>query len=277
MHNYALSWQQAAALAVVLALAAGALRASARAYAARWAPFATESCLIAALYAVWQLAGQLSVAGTSGAFARARFVERIEHDLHLPAEASVQRLILGHRLLVESANVYYATMHFGALFVFLIWLFVRHRDRYAAVRTTLALTTLVCLVIQLMPLAPPRLLSGYVDTAQRYGQSVYSLGFGADQLSAMPSVHVAWAVLIAWYAIRIGRGRLRWLGVLHAALTTFVVVATANHWWLDGIVAIAVLVACASLRAGLARLRGRRTVDARPHPPVIFAGSPAAH
>ena len=254
MHNYALSWQQAALVAAGLALVAVALRTANQGYAARLAPFATESCLIAALYAVWQLAGRLSVAGTTGAFQRARFVDRVERDLHLPAESSVQRLILGHRLLTESANVYYATMHFGALFVFLVWLFVRHRDRYSAVRTTLALTTLVCLAIQLMPLAPPRLLSGYVDTAQRYGQSVYSLGFGADQLSAMPSVHVAWAMLIAWYVARIGRGPLRWLGVLHAALTLFVVVATANHWWLDGFVAVAVLVSCAWLRAGVVRL-----------------------
>ena len=262
MHNYALSWQQAAAVALALALLAGVLRVANHAVAARLVPFATESSLIAALYSVWQLAGQLSVAGSTGAFARARWVDHAERDLHLPAEGSVQRLILGHPLLTQAANVYYATMHFGGLFVFLIWLFVRHRDRYAAVRTTLALTTLACLAIQLIPLAPPRLMPGYVDTAQRYGQSVYSLGFGADQLSAMPSVHVAWAVLIAWYVARIGRGPLRWLGVLHAALTTFVVVATANHWWLDGVVAVAVLLGCAWLRAGTSQLlrRNRRNV-----------------
>jgi hypothetical protein len=248
-------------VALALALLAGVLRVANHLRAAPLVPFATESSLIAALYSVWQLAGQLSVAGSTGAFARARWVDDVERDLRLPTEGSVQRLILGHPLLTQAANVYYATMHFGGLFVFLIWLFVRHRDRYAAVRTTLALTTLACLAIQLIPLAPPRLMPGYVDTAQRYGQSVYSLGFGADQLSAMPSVHVAWAVLIAWYVARIGRGPLRWLGVLHAALTAFVVVATANHWWLDGVVAVAVLVCCAWLRAGTSRLLRRNRSD----------------
>ena len=37
-------------------------------------------------------------------------------------------------------------------------------------------------------------------------------------------------------------------------LTIFVVVATANHWWLDGIVATLVLVACAWGRHGVVAL-----------------------
>jgi len=272
VHNYALTWQQAAVVAAALAVAYAGLRAANSPTTRRIAPFAGESCLIAVLYSVWQLAGELSVTGTSGAYSRGRWIQRIERDVHLPSEASVQRLITGHPLLTQGANLYYATMHFTALFIFLIWLFVRHRDRYPGIRTTLALTTLACLLIQLLPVAPPRLLSGYVDTAAQYGQSVYALGFGADEFSAMPSVHVAWAVLIGWYAVRVGRSRWRWIGVLHAALTVFVVVSTANHWWADGIVAVAVLVVCAWLRIGVARLivavrtRGSEQLTARPAP-----------
>jgi hypothetical protein len=188
---------------------------------------------------------------------------------------SVQHLITGSSMLTQAANLYYATMHFGALFVFLIWLFVRHRDRYPKVRRVLALTTLVCLAIQLIPVAPPRLLPGYgyVDTAQQYGQSVYSLGFGADQLSAMPSVHVAWAVLIAWATARIGSGPWRWLGTAHAVVTTFVVVATANHFWADGIVAIAVLAACAALEAGASRMVDRARPRVEASAPLAEAGA----
>ncbi len=87
-------------------------------------------------------------------------------------------------------------MHFTMMFVFLIWLFWRYRDRYRPVRTTMAWTTFFCLVIQLLPVAPPRMLPGFVDTAMLYNQSVYSNGLAADQLSAMPSVHVAWAVVV---------------------------------------------------------------------------------
>jgi PAP2 superfamily len=69
------------------------------------------------------------------------------------------------------------------------------------VRNAVAASTAICLLISLVPVAPPRMLTslGFVDLAARYGQSVYvALGStaGADQLSAMPSVHVAWAVLV---------------------------------------------------------------------------------
>ena len=260
----ALTWQQAGGLAAGLAVAALWLYRAGSTWPRRLAPFARETALIAALYAVWQLIGTLAVTSTDGAFARARWIDSVERDLHLPSEASVQHLVTGSSLLTQAANVYYATMHFGVLFVFLLWLFVRHRDSYAPVRNTLALTTLACLLIQLLPVAPPRLLSGFVDTAERYGQSVYSLGFGADELSAMPSVHVAWAVLVGWYAVRIGRSAWRWLGAAHAVVTVLVVVVTANHWWADGAVAVAVLAACAWLRAALALLVARVRADPRP-------------
>jgi membrane-associated phospholipid phosphatase len=193
-------------------------------------------------------------------------------------------LILPHPRLVELANLYYDIMHFGIIFVFLLWVFLRHRDRYTAIRTTLAITTLACLAIQLIPVAPPRLVGGYVDTAAAYGQSVYQ-GDLAGQLFAMPSVHVTWAVLVAWYACRITTSKWRFLGVAHAALTVFVVVATANHWWLDGIVGVAVLIICAWARIGVSRAwaacQGRSAVaDGSPAPALSgpdqgVAGEPA--
>jgi hypothetical protein len=60
---------------------------------------------------------------------------------------------------------------------------------------------------------------------------------GPDQLSALPSVHVAWALLVALGIVVFSASRWRWLIVAHPFLTILAVVATANHWWLDGIVA----------------------------------------
>jgi hypothetical protein len=274
VHNAALSWQQAAVLTVVLAAVAAVLAVAPIGRTGLLAPFAREATLISGLYALWQLAGTLSVLGTSGAFRRGDWIERTERAWHLPSEVSVQRAVIGDSGVIHAANLYYATMHFGVLFVFLLWLFVRHRDRYPKLRRVLALTTLVCLVIQLVPVAPPRLLPdyGYVDTALKYNESVYSLGFGADQLSAMPSVHVAWAVLIAWAAARIGSGPWRWLGAAHAVLTVLVVVVTANHFWADGIVAVGVLAFCAALEDAGSRVAARVWQRARRPAPLAEAG-----
>ena len=57
----------------------------------------------------------------------------------------------------------------------------------------------------------------------------------------MPSVHVGWAILVAIAVIGTARTRWRWLILLYPALTTLVVVVTANHYWADGIVAAALL------------------------------------
>ena len=95
-----------------------------------------------------------------------------------------------------------------------------------------------------------------MDLAAKYGESVYGAvgpNAGADQLSAMPSVHVAWSILVAWAVITRARSRWRWLILLHPAVTVFVVVATGNHFWADGIVAAVIDAAVISAQSLLAR------------------------
>lgn len=272
-----LSWQQAALLAAGLFVAGLLLVHLARVgrrsdqptgRASRWAghigPFAREAGVVTVLYALWQLAGSLAVGGLGQAMAHAWWLWHTERSLGLPSELAAQRLLLPHPLLSQIANLYYATMHFGVLIAMLVWLFVRHRDAYPAVRNAMAASTASCLLISFIPVAPPRMLSslGFVDLAARYGESVYGAAganVGADQLSAMPSVHVCWSVLVAWAVITASTSRWRWLILAHPIVTVFVVVAPGNHYWADAIVAIAivgvVLAAQALLRARLAGFR----------------------
>lgn len=263
MHTVALSWRQAAVLAVGLLGFGMAIRVATTSRVRALAPFAREAGLLTGLYALWQLAGTLAVVGTDDAFERAHWIVRAERDWYLPSEVDVQQVIAPHPVLAQACNLYYATMHFPSLFALLIWLFVWHRDQYGRVRTTVVLLTAACLLIQLLPVAPPRLLPGFgfVDTAEQYGQSVYATfgAVGADQLSAMPSVHVGWAVLVAGTAIAVSRSPWRWAVAAHPVITVFVVTATANHFWLDGIVAVALLVAVLIGQAGWRRVavRGR--------------------
>jgi hypothetical protein len=259
-----LSWRAAAVTAAGLGITAVALRSARRPRLAATAVFAQETGLVLGLFALWQLAGSLSVMGTGGALARSRWIWQAERVLHLPSEAAVQQVFLPHPLIVQFFNLYYAGLHFPVLIACMIWLFVRHRDRYKRLRTTLVAFTGCSLLIQLIPVAPPRMLPGahLVDTAVQYGQSVYAstAGFDPDQLSAMPSVHVGWAILVAIAVIGAARSRWRWLALLYPALTTLVVVVTANHFWLDGIVAAALLGAVLAVQS-LARRALARHAD----------------
>jgi PAP2 superfamily len=260
-----LSWQESFELAAVLAVGGAAAAVSGSRAVRTIGAFARETAVIGALYGLWQLAGKISVTGTGGGLRRAAWIEHFDRYLPLPSERTTQQAVLGHRQLIEAANLYYATMHMTVMLVFLIWLFVRHRDRYRPVRQVMAWTTLGCLLVQLVPVAPPRMLGDYVDTGLLYNQSVYSHGLPVDQLSAMPSVHVAWAVLVGYYAWRVSSSRWRVLAPVHAVLTILVVVITGNHWWLDGIVAVAILVGCAwavfGVRTGWRAAMARRQLS----------------
>ena len=261
MRNLELSWQQAAVLAGCMVVVTVLLRLARRPRLTAVATFAQETALVLALFVLWQFAGSFSVVGPGGALGRGRWIWHLERVMYLPGETSVQRLFLPHPVIVQAFNLYYDVLHFPVLIACLIWLWVRHRARYIRVRTTLAIFTAACLLIQLVPVAPPRMLSatGLVDTAVLYHQSVYQThpGFNPDQLSAMPSVHVGWAILVAIMVISSARSRWRWLALLYPAATTLAVVVTANHYWLDGIVAALVLAAVLLAQGGVERLAAR--------------------
>lgn len=257
MTNLNLTGPQAAVLAAGLAAVGvglhtlGARRPRVRAAA----PYLLEAAVVAVLYAVWQWLASFGHSRLGTAVGRGETLLRWQDDLHLPSELAVQRAVLPHPLLVQFANLYYAVAHFTLMGLMLAWLFVRHRRHYPPVRTVLVIVTAVCLAIQFYAVAPPRLLpgAGFVDTAARYGQSVYGsltsdevltlagVDFGADQLSAMPSVHVAWALLVALAVQHASTARWRWLVWAHPVLTVWVIVVTANHYWADGIVAAVLL------------------------------------
>jgi len=261
------SWQLSVTIAVILLVVAVACYPVRRRWAEVIGAFAREFTLVMSLLAVWQFVGRFVHSRVEGAFTRAHEIVHLQQAWHLPSELTVQRLVLGHPALVRLLNGYYDFVHLNSMAVFLVWMWWRHRAHYPQARNTVVLTTLACLLVQAIPVAPPRMLTdmGFVDTALVYGQSVYGpFGSGiANQLAAMPSVHVAWAAIVAWYAVRVSRSRWRWLGPGHAAMTVFAVVATANHWWLDGIVAVG-LMALAMAAQELPRLLPARRRDAVP-------------
>ncbi|MFF9978393.1 phosphatase PAP2 family protein [Streptomyces erythrochromogenes] len=220
-----------------------------------------ELLLVAGFFTVYKAGRLLSTDRTAEAFRNADRIWDAERLLHLPGEGAVQRLLLHGEALVTTANTYYAAVHFPATALFLIWLYLRRPAHYLWTRRVLAVLTGAALVLHLAyPLAPPRMLpaAGLIDTGQVYGPTVYRAAPDADtlanQFAAMPSLHFGWALMLAIgviVATRGGRGekggrggqgspwRLLWL--LHPLVTLLVIVGTANHYWLDAIVAAALL------------------------------------
>ena len=88
------------------------------------------------------------------------------------------------------------------------------------------------------PTAPPRYLPewGFTDTVASFvgPQAEASANVLYNPFAAVPSMHVAFALMVGIPAIRIVEHRwAKALWGLYPAVVTFVVVVTANHFWLD--------------------------------------------
>lgn len=267
-----LAWDTAALLATGTAVPVVATRGVRSAGAQGLRNAGKELVLVLSLYAVWRWVRLQTIREVHGAVGHGRSVWHVEQWLHLPSEASLQHWFLHHPLWVQAGNGYYALFHVPALIATLVWLFARHRDVYRRLRTCLALTTAAALVLHIVPVAPPRLFPdlGFVDTGLLYKQSVYGPTGGdlSAVYGALPSIHVGWAALVAVGTLAAGRGWWRWIGPVHLVLTVWAVTVTANHWWLDGVLAGA-LVALAWWAVGQAGTRNQTRLpsgrDSMPH------------
>lgn len=217
---------------------------------------AREIALLAGLFGGYELLRAVGRAEAGRAVERGWSLVRWQSSLGLPSEARAQDLVLRHDALVSAVNHYYVWVHFPATAVFLVWLWRRHQAHYTYFRRALVTLTGLGLVLHaLLPVAPPRLLPGsaFVDTMAVVGPSAYSSGAAealANQYAAFPSLHVGWALVVAYGTVTASSGRLRWLVVLHPVVTLAVVVTTANHYWTDAVAAAALLGVAITVPAG---------------------------
>jgi hypothetical protein len=208
-----------------------------------------EALLLFSLLTLYRLGRYLGRNQVDVAFQHARDLLNIERALHINSEEGLQNALLGHLDVIRFLNRYYAMVHFPATEAFIVLMYAKAPELYARIRLVFISVTAVALVMQIAyPLAPPRMMAGFVDTVARYGPAIYSrpgVGSVANQYAAMPSLHVGWALIVAYGLWQLTRSPWRWVGVAHVTLTTFAVVATANHYWLDGIVALGLVAAAA--------------------------------
>jgi hypothetical protein len=203
------------------------------------------------------------------AIAHAQGVLHLEQSLRLDPELALDRWLAGHHTLGLLLSLYYDNAHFVVTLGLLGWVWWKRADLYRPLRNSLVVVNLLGFaVFWLYPLAPPRMLKGYTDVVASThafgGWHTGVLASQANQLAAMPSLHIAWAVWCTLALWRISRRRwVRGLAVLYPCMTAVAVLATGNHFLLDivgGLLAIAMAVAIvwlAARRGGLANIRAR--------------------
>lgn len=209
------------------------------------APLLLEILICATLLLVYKVARLVAEGDVGVAIHHARQIVHVERSIGVFNEAAMQAVALKSVPIVKFLNIYYLYAHFSVTIAFLVWLYVRKPLGYLSARRVLVVVTALGLAGHaLYPLAPPRMLGsfGFVDTAAMFGPNSYGHGgtYGdlANQFAAMPSLHFAWAVVVAWGLWRFAASRWRYLGVVHQILTLAAIVLTANHYWADAFIGL---------------------------------------
>lgn len=213
---------------------------------AAWAGALREVLLVAALYVGYSGVRLLADTHVAAAVDRATSLLRVEGLVGLDVEGFLNHLTAEATWLGVAMSYWYSSLHYVVTPAVMIWLFWRHRDAYPRVRNALILASAIALLgYLLVPMAPPRLMAdGYVDVLAQtssYGwwsdhaSAPVALGGLTNEFAAMPSLHVGWAIWVAWaIAARTGR-RGRALAITYAVGTVVVVIGTGNHWVLDAV------------------------------------------
>ncbi|MBA0050109.1 phosphatase PAP2 family protein [Streptomyces sp. AJS327] len=202
-----------------------------------------EIALIAVSYWTYSLIRNAVPEQRAAALRNADWIWEAERILGLAVEQSVNQWANDVTWLIVGMNYYYATLHFVVTLGVLVWLYRHHPGRYAATRLVLFITTGVALLgYYLFPLAPPRLMESthFIDTVQVHetwgSMASGNLAEMSNQYAAMPSMHIGWSL---WCGITIAMLAkplwVRVLGAAYPAATLVVIIATANHFWLDAI------------------------------------------
>jgi hypothetical protein len=207
------------------------------------------------------------------AIAHARDVLNLEQTMHLDPERTLDRWLAAHHTLGLVLSDYYDNAHFVVTLGLLGWLWWRRTDVYRPLRNSLVLVNALAFVVfWRYPVAPPRMLPGFTDVvASTHAIGSWhtgALASHANELAAMPSLHIAWAVwcTIAAWALST-RLWVRAIAVLYPCLTALAVLATGNHFLLDivgGLLTIAVSVLIVATISRARRSGGRVPPRAAP-------------
>jgi hypothetical protein len=202
-----------------------------------------EILLIALCYCAYSFVRNLVPTTHTAALRLGGRLLDLERFLHADPELTLNHLFVRWHWLGVAANYYYSTLHFVLTPAVLAWLYVRRQERYVFYRRLIFATTVLALLgFYLMPLAPPRMLPGFVDTVLAwhthglYASGASPVGSVSNQYAAMPSLHTGWAL---WCAIVVADSvRRRWVKILvfcYPAATIVVIMGTANHYLLDAV------------------------------------------
>jgi len=239
-----------------------------------WLDLLRQVALFGLAYLLYRLVEGAVASNSYVAFTHARQLISLERSLHIFVEPQVQAWATSSHLLVVIATYIYINAQTTILIGLLLYLYVAHNRNYYFVRNMLFVGMAIGLLgYGLFPTAPPRFMPewGFIDTIHQVtgvsGNSTIA-GFFFNPYAAVPSMHVACAVMLGWTFARLVRSRVaKTLWALWPLFITFMTVITGNHFLIDAVLGLLV--------AGVSLVAARALAALRPHAWTFRVPQPA--
>lgn len=230
-----------------------------------WLDALRQLALFGLAYLWYSIVRGMAEVQTTIAFDHTRDVIHIERALHIFVEPSIQAWAMGSHALIDVSSWLYVNAQTTVTLVALIYIYLAHNRHFYFVRNMLMIAMVIALFgYAIFPTAPPRFMPewGFVDTVASFTgvhveHSSHSMTALLNPYAAVPSMHVAFAIMIGWRLVGLVRSRvvkLAW--ALYPFLICFVIVATANHFIFDALLG--------ALTAGIAAVAARRLAQLGP-------------
>lgn len=227
-----------------------------------WRDVGVQLLLFCGAYWLYRLVRGLTDGRAAEAFDNARDVIALEQGVGLFIEPAVHAWAAGTSWLIDGASWMYVNTHFVVTTFTLAFIYLRRNPSFYFIRNMFMVAMGIALVLYAAyPTAPPRFMPewGFQDSVAEF-TGITDKDSSANALynpfAAVPSMHVAFALMLGAPMAYLARRRwVKAVWLCYPGLVTFVVVATANHWWFDAFTG-AVTAGLAGLAAvGFARWR----------------------
>jgi hypothetical protein len=228
-----------------------------------WGDLGRQIGILVGVDVAYELVRGIADSQRADAIAHGSQVIDVERATHTFFEPSLQAFFLPAHWLIDVANQLYLNAQFSVALGFLVWLYLFRNESYYFVRNMFVVSMGLALIgYTLYPTAPPRMFPehGFVDTITDFSNVNHDSALAKifiNPYAAVPSMHCAFAVMIGGTGVMVCR---RWWSKVWWAfwpvLIVWVVVVTANHYWVDAALGWMVALSAALIAHGaLARAR----------------------
>jgi hypothetical protein len=209
-----------------------------------WLDVLRQVALFGLAYLAYRLVRGFVEGEANTAFAHALDVISLELSLHIFIEPSIQTWASGSKLVMDFCSWMYVNAQTTVTLAGLVYLYVRHNKSFYFVRNMFMIAMLIALIgYTVFPTAPPRFLPewGFIDSVSNFtgvhvDHASATMNALVNPYAAVPSMHVAFALMIGWPLARLSKHRIvKALWLAYPFLMAFVIVATANHFIFDAV------------------------------------------